>query len=73
MELIICIKMDSALNNLQRLIYHKTQTSNQPFNGKPMKLVDKFIYLSSNISSTESDVSVCIDKVWTAIDKLMVI
>ena len=29
-ELIICIKMDLALNNLQRLICHKTQTSNQP-------------------------------------------
>ena len=29
-ELIICIKMDLALNNLQRLICHKTQTTNQP-------------------------------------------
>ena len=26
MELIICIKMDLALNKLQRLICHKTQT-----------------------------------------------
>ena len=26
-ELFICIKMDLALNNLQRLIYNKTQTS----------------------------------------------
>ena len=31
-ELIICIKMDLALNNLQRLICHKTQTNNQPTN-----------------------------------------
>ena len=30
MELIIYIKMDSALNNWQRLIYHKTQQTNQP-------------------------------------------
>ena len=29
-EQIICIKMDLALNNLQRLICHKTQTTNQP-------------------------------------------
>ena len=29
-ELIICIKMDLTLNNLQRLIYHKTQPTNQP-------------------------------------------
>ena len=27
------------------------------FNGKPLKKVDQFIYLSSNISSTESNVN----------------
>ena len=27
-ELIICIKMDLALNKLQRLMCHKTQTTN---------------------------------------------
>ena len=31
-ELIICIKMDLALNNLQRLICYKTQPTNQPTN-----------------------------------------
>ena len=30
--------------------------------GKPLKLVDQFIYLGSNISSTESDVSMCLAK-----------
>ena len=29
-ELIICIKMDLVLNEQQSLIYHKTQTTNQP-------------------------------------------
>ena len=29
-ELIICIKMDLALNNLLGLIFHKTQPTNQP-------------------------------------------
>ena len=28
-ELFICIKLDLALNNLQRFIYHKTQTNKQ--------------------------------------------
>ena len=28
LKLIICIKMDLALNNLQRLIYQKLQTTN---------------------------------------------
>ena len=39
-------------------------------NDKPVKLVDKFTYLSSNISSTESDITKWTDKVWTAIDSL---
>ena len=29
-ELIIYVKMDLALNNLQRLICHETQPNNQP-------------------------------------------
>ena len=41
-------------------------------NGKPLKLLDLFIYFSSDISSTESDVK-CILKAWTAIDKLSII
>ena len=40
-------------------------------NGKPLKLVDKFIYLGSNISSAESNVNIHISKAWTAIDRLM--
>ena len=31
-------------------------------NGKPLKLVDQFIYLGSNILSTENNVNICIDK-----------
>ena len=31
-ELIICIKMDLALNNLQRFICYKTQPNNQIYN-----------------------------------------
>ena len=34
-ELIICIKMDLALNNLWKLICHKTQTNNQTNLTKP--------------------------------------
>ena len=42
-------------------------------NDEPPKFVDQFIFLGSNISSTKSDVSRFIDKVWTAIDKLSII
>ena len=43
------------------------------FRGKPLKLVDQFIYLVSNISLTESDVNIHIGKIWIAIEKLLVI
>ena len=41
--------------------------------GKPLKLVDQFIYFDSNISSTESDVNIRLAKAWTAIDRLSII
>ena len=35
--------------------------------------VNQFIYLDNNISSTESDVNICVDKVWTASNRLSTI
>ena len=40
-------------------------------NGKTLKLVGQFVYLGSNISSTETNVNIHISKAWTAIDKLL--
>ena len=37
------------------------------------KLVDKFVYLGSCISSTESDINMCLAKTCTAIDRLLII
>ena len=42
------------------------------WSGKPLKLVDQFTYLGSNISSTESDVKLHIKKAWIAIDRLSI-
>ena len=39
---------------------------------RPLKLVDKFKYLGSNISSTESDVNIRLATAWTAIKRLSV-
>ena len=39
----------------------------------PLKFVDQFTYLGSNISSTESDVNICIDKARTTTDRLTTI
>ena len=38
-------------------------------NGRPLNPVEQFIYLDSNISSTESDVNTRIGKAWSATNK----
>ena len=35
-----------------------------------LKLVDKFTYLRSNVTSTENDINMPLAKAWTAIDRL---
>ena len=42
-------------------------------NGSSLKLVDKFTYLGSSVSSTESDINTRLAKAWTAINRLSVI
>ena len=41
--------------------------------GTSLKLVDKFTYLGSRVSSTEKDIDTRLTKTWTAINKLLVI
>ena len=41
--------------------------------GSSLKLVDKFTYLESSVSSTEKDIDTRLTKAWTAIDRLSVI
>ena len=42
-------------------------------NGSSLKLVDKFSYLGSSVSSTETDINTRLLKAWTVIDMLSVI
>ena len=42
-------------------------------NGGPLKLVDKFTYLGSCVSSTEKDINMRLAKAWTAINRSSVI
>ena len=42
-------------------------------NGSSLKLVDKFTYQGSSVSSTETDINTQLVKAWTAIDRLSVI
>ena len=41
--------------------------------GSSLKLLDKFTYLGSSVSSTEKDIDLRLTKTWTAIDKLSII
>ena len=41
--------------------------------GTPLKLVDKFTYLGSNVESTEKDIETRLTKAWTAINRLSII
>ena len=50
------------------------QTGNiSTLDGTSLKLVDKFTYLGSSVSSTEKDIDMRLTKAWTAIDKLSII
>ena len=50
------------------------QTSNiSTLDGTPLKLVDKFSFLGSSISSTEKDIDTQLMKAWTAINRLSII
>ena len=59
---------------------HKTeytcfnQTDNiSTLDGTSLKLVDKFTYLGSSVSSTEKDINTWLMKAWTTIDKLSIV
>ena len=41
--------------------------------GTPLKLVDKFTYLGSSVTSTEKDTDKRLTKAWTAIERLSII
>ena len=41
--------------------------------GTRLKLVDKFTYLGSSVSSTEKDIDTRLTKAWTVIDRLLII
>ena len=51
----------------------KEQTGNiSTQNASSLKLVDKFTYRGSSVSSTETDINMWSTKAWTAIDRLSV-
>ena len=47
--------------------------NNSTLDGSSQKLVDKFTYLGSSVSSTKTDIKTQLAKAWTAINRLSVI
>ena len=54
-------------------MYFKQEGDISTLNAKPLKLVDQFTYLGINISSTEKNVNIRIEKSQTVIDQLSII
>ena len=61
-------------NTHTNIISNQNQTGDISSQGcSSLKLVDKFIYLGSSVSSTGTDIDTLFAKAWTAIDRLSVI
>ena len=74
------ISLSTGPNSFSYVNAHKTEYMcyNQKgdistLNGTPLKLVDKFTYLGSSVSSNEKDIDKWLTKAWTAINRLSII
>ena len=59
-------------HNTEYMYYNQTGDITTT-DGTPLKLVDKFTYLGSSVSSTENDIDTRLTKAWTANDRLSII
>ena len=59
--------------NYTEYVCFKQERAIFTLSGEPLKLVEKFTYLSSSVSSTESDINIRLAKAWAAIDALSII
>ena len=58
--------------DIAKYMYFNQRGDTSTLKGGPLKLVDKFTYIGSNVSSTEVDINMRLAKAWTAIDRLSV-
>ena len=65
---IVCNKPPDALVSMSM----HTKRNTCALGGSSLKLVDKFTYQGSSVSSTEKDIDTRLAKAWTAIDSLSV-
>ena len=66
------ISLHVNAHKMEYMCYNQTGVITT-LDGTPLKLVDKFTYLGSSVSSTEKDIDTRLTKAWTAIDRLSII
>ena len=67
-----CIGLHVNAHKAEYMCFNQTGDIST-LDGSSLKLVDKFTYLGSSVSSTEKDINTWLMKAWTAIDKLSII
>ena len=67
-----CIGLHVNSHKTEYMYYNQTGDIST-LDGTSLKLVDKFTYLGSSVSSTENDIDTRLTKAWTAIDWLPII
>ena len=65
------VGLDVNAHKMEYMCFYQTGDIST-LNGSSLKLVDKFTYLRSSVSSTETDINTWLAKAWTAIDRLSV-
>ena len=68
----VCIGLHVNANKREHMCFYQ-RGDISTLNGSSLKLVDKFTYLRSGVSSTETNINMRLAKAWTAIDSISVI
>ena len=71
-QAVASIGLDVNADKTEYMCFNQ-RDDNSMLNGSSPKLVDKFTYLGSSVSSIETDINTWLAKIWTAIDRLSVI
>ena len=72
MDIYICIGLHVSAHKMEYMSYNQTGDIST-LDRTPLKIVDKFTYLGSSISSNEKDIDTRLMKAWTAINRLSII
>ena len=62
-----CVGLHVNADKTEYMCFNKKRDIST-LNGCSLKLVDKFTYLGSRVSTTENDINMRLAKVWTTID-----